>query len=252
MEHIDRFRIPIWLEARMPLEQAALFRNPVRPRDGKAPGDGSPVVLIPGFLAGDLSLRRMARWLRDLGYQPCRAGIRANVDCTEKAVARLESALERLAAEHGRRVTVIGQSRGGTMARILAVRRPDLIEMIICLGSPLTDQFAVHPVVRAHVRAVATLGSLGVPGLFSLACPDDCCVRAEQDLAAPFPPGVGFVSVFSRTDGIVDWRKCLDPDATAVEVDSTHVGMAVNAGVYRAVAAALTERTGARDAAFAA
>jgi pimeloyl-ACP methyl ester carboxylesterase len=252
MEFVDRLRIPIWLEARAPLEQAALLRHPVTEGNGLARGDGKPVMLIPGFLAGDLSLRGMARWLRDLGYRPCRARIRANVDCTERAVSRLESELERLVDEHRRPVTVIGQSRGGTMARILAVRRPDLIEMIICLGSPLTDQFAVHPLVRAQVRMVAALGSLGVSGLFSFACRNDCCASAERDLAAPFPPEVRYVSVFSRSDGIVDWRTCLDPAAELVEVDSTHVGMAVNAYVYRAIASALARTAADRDSALAA
>ena len=53
------------------------------------------------------------------------------------------------------------------------------------------------------------------------------------------PEGVGYVSVYSRTDGVVDCRSCLDPDAEHVEVDASHIGMAVNPGVYRAVAAAL-------------
>ena len=78
--------------------------------------------------------------------------------------------LERFAGHHGRPVTIIGHSRGGTMARILAVRRPDLVHGIVCLGSPLTDQFAVHPLVRAQVEAVATLGTLGLHGLFRRDC----------------------------------------------------------------------------------
>ncbi len=62
-------------------------------------------------------------------------------------------------------------------------------------------------------------------------------VRADS--LAPFPDGVGFTSIYSRTDGIVDWRACLDQAAELVEVEASHVGMALNAAVYRAVAAAL-------------
>ncbi len=236
----------------MPLEHVALARRSVIGGIEVPRGDGRPVMLIPGFLAGDLSLGRMARWLRDLGYRPCRAGIRANVDCAERALQRLERELEQLTNSHGRKVTIIGQSRGGTMARILAVRRPDLIDMIICLGSPLTNQFAVHPLVRAQVRALAALGSLGVPGLFSFGCRSDCCVGAERDLAAPFPQEVDFISVFSRSDGIVDWRTCLDSAAKTVEVDSTHIGMAVNSDVYRVVASTLAGTAADRDAFLAA
>src|SRR5436305_1581052 len=129
-----------------------------------------PVRLRPGFLAGDVSLGLMARWLKGLGYRPCRARIAANVDCAERMLRRLEAQLEELVSRHGRRVSIVGQSRGGTMARILAVRRPELIEGIVCLGSPLGDELAVHPAVRAQVRAVALLGSLGVPGLFTMGC----------------------------------------------------------------------------------
>jgi triacylglycerol lipase len=239
MELLDRLRIPVWLEARAPVEHAMLLRDPVARGEHVPPGGGAPVMLISGFLAGDASLGPMARWLRDVGYRPCRAGIRANVDCTERTLVRLEGQLERVAERHGRRVAVVGQSRGGMLARVLAVRRPDLIGTIICLGSPLADQFALHPLVRGQLRAVAALGSLGVPGLFSYSCRDDCCAQADHELTAPFPEDVRFVSVFSRSDGIVDWRACLDPAAEAVEVRSSHIGMAVNADVYRVLAATL-------------
>jgi pimeloyl-ACP methyl ester carboxylesterase len=249
VDAIERLRIPIWREGRLAVEHAGLRRDPVLRGTDLPAGDGAPVLLIPGFMAGDVSLGLMARWLRDLGYRPCRPHIRANVDCTERAVARLEGEVRRLAVRHGRRVTVVGHSRGGTMARILAVRHPELIERIVCLGSPLTDQYAVHPFVRAQVRAVALLGSLGVPGLFSYRCRSGCCVRAEDDLSAAFPADVRFTSVYSRSDGVVSWRACLDPAARAVEVDSSHVGMAMNAAVFRAIAAALAEAPTAPGAA---
>jgi triacylglycerol lipase len=244
LQAVERLRIPIWLEARMPLEQLALRRrrSPARAagRVGVAPGDGQPVLLIPGFLAGDLSLASLAARLRGLGYRPCRAQIRANVDCTERSLGRLERQLERQAERHGRRVWLVGHSRGGAMARILAVRRPDLVAGIVCLGSPLRDQLAIHPLVRAQVALVALLGSVGVPGLFSRGCLGGCCAQAGRDLAAPFPAGVAFVSVYSRSDGVVDWRACLDPAATHHhEVSSSHCGMAVNPAVFDVVAQAL-------------
>src|SRR5437763_10907336 len=94
--------IPIWREARAGIEHAALRRSKVWQGKGVAKGDGSPVLLIPGFLAGDPSLRMMARWLKELGYKPCRARMRINVDCTTRALDRLESELEELHASHGR------------------------------------------------------------------------------------------------------------------------------------------------------
>jgi pimeloyl-ACP methyl ester carboxylesterase len=243
MEALSHLGIPIWREARLPLEHAALLRDPVFRGRGVPAGDGAPVLLIPGFLAGDPSLTVLSRWLERIGYTPCRAGIRANVDCTARALERLEDQLEQLAEEHGRPVRIVGQSRGGSMARVLAVRRPDIVDSIVTLGAPLSNQLAVHPLVRAQVRAVALIGSLRVPGLFSYDCAEGaCCAQAREDAAAAFPAGVGFTSVYSRSDGVVDWRSCLDPAASQVEVDSTHCGMAVNGGVFRVVAEALRPR----------
>ena len=237
---IDQLRIPIWGEARVALEHAALRRHPVFRGDGVSPGDGAPVLLVPGFLAGDVSLGVMAGWLKRMGYRPCRAGIRVNADCTSRALDRLDAQLERFADRHERKVTIVGQSRGGSLARILAVRRPDLVDGIVCLGSPVVDPLAVHPFVRAQVEAVAVLGSLGVRGLFSHACRHGaCCRQARIDATAAWPADVGFTSVYSRSDGIVDWRACLDRHARHVEVRSSHVGMAVNPAVFQIVAATL-------------
>jgi triacylglycerol lipase len=237
---IDQLRIPIWGESRFALEHAALRRHPVFRGEGVPGGDGAPVLLVPGFLAGDLSLRAMAQWLDRIGYRPCRAGMRANVDCTSRALERLEGQLVGFAGRHGRKVTIVGQSRGGSMARILGVRRPDLVAGVICLGSPVLDPLAVHPFVRAHVEAVALLGTLGLRGLFSHACQfGSCCRQARADATAPWPEQVGFTSVYSRSDGIVDWHACLDPHARHVEVHSSHAGMSVNPAVFEVVAEAL-------------
>jgi triacylglycerol lipase len=240
LPRISSLGIPIWREGRIGLEAVRLRRDPVLRGEGVPPGDGSPVLLIPGFLAGDPSLRTMALWLRRIGYAPCRARMRINVDCTTRAVDRLEQELASLVAEHGRKALVVGQSRGGCMARLLAVRRPDLVAGIVTLGSPLADQFAVHPLVRVQVTLVGLLGTVGVPGLFGYGCGyGECCEDARAHATAPFPAGVGFASIYSRKDGIVDWRSCLDPHAEQIEVDASHIGMSVHAETYRQVAAAL-------------
>jgi triacylglycerol lipase len=234
-------RPPLWREARFGLEAAALMRDPVFRGERVADGRGQPVLLIPGFLAGDGSLALMANWLRRTGHRPTKAGMRANVDCSGATLNRLEERLEQLVGEQGRRAAIVGQSRGGSLAKVLGARRPDLVAGIIALGSPQLDPLAVHPLVRLQVRAVAALGTLGAPGLFKQACIEgDCCAEYWQQLSAPLPRGVGFVSVYSRSDGIVDWQSCLDPCADRqVEIDASHCGMAVHPAAWRAVADAL-------------
>ena len=113
---------------------------------------------------------------------------------------------------------------------------------IVTLGTPQVDPLAIHPLVRLQLFALGTLGTLGAPGLFRRACLNgDCCAEFWEQQAQPLPRGTGFVSVYSRSDGIVDWRACLDPDAEHVEVSASHIGMAVNAQVYRAIASALDD-----------
>jgi triacylglycerol lipase len=224
----------------MGVELAALRRSPVFAGAGVPAGDGRPVMLIPGFLAGDGSLATMTHWLRANGYRTRRAGMRANVACSEVSCARLEARLEGLAEHAGQRVTIIGQSRGGVFARALAARRPELVSGIVTLGAPTLSQLRVHPFVLAQVGLVSALGSARLPGVFSWRClRGECCERFRDAVRGPFPPEVGYVALYSRSDGIVDWRACLDPDAEQVDVGASHCGMAVNATVYREIACAL-------------
>jgi triacylglycerol lipase len=231
---------PIWRESRVGLEAAGLLRDRIFAGEGVEDGRGQPVFLIPGFLAGDGSLALMTRWLRRTGHYTRKAGIRANVGCSGEAAERLEERLEELVERHGRRAAVVGQSRGGSFAKVLGQRRPDLVSGIVTLGTPQLDPLAVHPLVRLQIMALGALGTLGAPGLFSRAClHGSCCERFREDYASPFPGEVGYVSVYSRSDGIVDWRACLDPAAEQVEVVASHIGMAANAATYRAIADAL-------------
>jgi pimeloyl-ACP methyl ester carboxylesterase len=231
---------PLWRESLAGVEAAALFRSSVWRGGGVPHGGGRPVLLIPGFMAGDGSLATMTRWLRANGYYTRRAGIRLNVACSDEACARLEERLERFAEAAGQRVAIVGQSRGGVLARALAVRRPDLLSGIITLGSPTVSQLSTHPFVLAQIVFVGALGTGGVPGMFRRSClRGTCCSDFRRDLAADFPPEVGYTALYSRTDGIVDWRACLDPAADLVEVRASHVGMGLNAAVYAEVGHAL-------------
>ncbi|MEA2458029.1 MAG: triacylglycerol lipase [Thermoleophilaceae bacterium] len=233
---------PIWRESRVGLEAASLLRSPVFKGEGVEHADGQPVLLIPGFLAGDDSLGLMTQWLRRTGHHTRKAGIRANVGCSSAAADRLAERLQCLADTSGQRVAIVGQSRGGNLAKVLAVRHPDLVSGIVTLGSPQLDPFDIHPLVRMQVYAVGTLGTLGVRGLFTHKCKTGaCCEKFWEQLAGPMPEGVGYLSVYSKSDGIVRWRACLDPAAEQLEINASHVGMSMHPRAFSAVAQALAE-----------
>src|SRR5687767_9087540 len=185
---------PLWREGLMGLEAASLLRSPVWRGTGLSRGEGRPVLLIPGFLAGDNSLGLMTHWLRGLGYRTKSAGIRANIDCSASVTDALEARLECIYDKTGQRAAIIGQSRGGIIARALAVRRPDLVSGIVTMGSPTKSMLQVHPVVLGGVGVVGLLGSLNVRQAFTLKClRGDCCLTFRDELRTPPPEEVGFV-----------------------------------------------------------
>jgi triacylglycerol lipase len=224
---------PIWGELRYSAELARLLAD-ARLRDPRPVADAPPVLLIPGFMAGDASLAVMRSWLTRRGHRVQMSGMLANVDCAGRAVERLQGRLVEFVEECGRPVALIGQSRGGALARSLAVRQPESVCALAMLGSPVRDGLAASPRVLRTVRVLAWLGDLGVPGLFSSDCRDGvCCEAFDADLHAPLASGIEAVSVYSRSDGVVDWRACVDPYAESVEIDSSHCGMSVHPAVYR-------------------
>jgi hypothetical protein len=127
------------------------------------------------------------------------------------------------------------------MAKLLAVLRPDLVAGIVTLGSPTVNQLSVHPVVLAQNAMVGALGSGRLPGMFTWRClRGTCCAAFNEALHEDVPAEVGYTALYSRTDGVVDWRACLDPSARElVEVRATHLGMALNAQVYAEIGHAL-------------
>ncbi len=125
---------------------------------------GHPVLLVPGFLAGDCSLVAMARTLRRRGYRTYRSHITANVGCTINAAALLEARLESIAIRRDAPVSIVGHSLGGMLARGLAVRRPDLIAGIVTMGSPMLAPGAHHVALTAGVEGLVRLSRAGLSG----------------------------------------------------------------------------------------
>ena len=158
-----------------------------------------------------------------------------------RTCARLEARLEGFAEAAGERVAIIGQSRGGVFARVLAARRPDLVsrDRHARLARPSASSARTRS-CSPRSLVVGALGTGRVPGMFRMRClRGACCERFRADLAGAFPPEVGFTALYSRTDGVVDWHACLDPAAEQIEVRASHLGMGLNAEVYAEVGHAL-------------
>jgi pimeloyl-ACP methyl ester carboxylesterase len=208
-----------------------LLRHPVWSNADPGQGNGLGVVLVPGFGAGEASLSPAGAWLRARGYVPASSGVGFTVGCTADLLAKLLHSTEKHAERTGRPVVLLGQSRGGGLARLAAARRPDLVHGLVMLGSPILDPLGAHPNVLRIARFLARLASAGIPGLL-----DDDCMRGpcfeENVKTLAEPLRVPAISIFSRMDGIVPWQLCQDPYAECVEVHSTHTGMGFDPLVY--------------------
>jgi pimeloyl-ACP methyl ester carboxylesterase len=202
-----------------------------------------PVLLIPGFMAGDPTLRAMSSFLKHQGFRTYRSQILVNFGCTRDAADRLERRIETIATRRGRKVSIVGHSLGGMLARGLAARRPDLVEGIVSLGSPVLAPGAIHRVLAWDAELLARLTRAGLRGMMGADCFGGECARLSfEESKLPIDPEIAFTAVYSKRDGIVDWRACLDPAAQHVEVRTSHVGMAVDPVVMEHVLAALREQ----------
>lgn len=227
-------------EVRWQAELARLLIDPVYTGRGVPHGDGGPVLLIPGFLAGDSSLSVMSRFLRRIGHDAHGAGIVANVDCSDRAVDRLERVLLRLHVRTGRPVAIVGHSRGGHFAKALAARHPDGVRAVVSLGAGLDEPFDISIPTKAAVAAVRSVLRRVDPTTATRGCLTTTCdCPFVRDYTATWPAAVPMTSVWSKGDGVVRWRSCVVPYARSVQVRGSHVGLAFNRHAYRAVAEAL-------------
>jgi triacylglycerol lipase len=219
---------PMWLEGRFASEYVSLIRDPIFYGRGAHRGGGRPVLLIPGFLAGDQTLLTMHAWLLRLDYKPELSGIRFNVLRSEVTVGAV---LERLYVHHRKtkqKVALVGHSRGGLLAKVIADRNPELVSQVIALGSPLNEALDIHPLTMAAVHAARLYNRVRYRS------PIDTEAAFMAQLAEP--PAVPVTSIYTRSDGVVNWKACIRPDVKTIEVRGSHGGLGVNAEVYQHLA----------------
>lgn len=220
------------------LHFGALLRDPIY-RGHQAPrGNDHPILLVPGFLAGDWTLWTMAGWLNRLGYRTYFSGLDWNIDCPNHTGELLQVRLDMIMQETAQPVTIIGHSLGGMLGRFLGTNFPDKIRHVIALGSPIDGSMRVNPLVPLAFRTLQNLRKNPQPRTATCGS-HQCTCRFARSMAAPFPDHVSFTSIFTKQDEVVDWHACIDAEGHNWEVSGGHLSLIVNRAVYRILAATL-------------
>lgn len=230
--------LPIWQELLVGVEMAYLRISPVYWGFGIPRGDGSPVVVVPGFLGTDFYLTEFRSWLRRIGYQPYDSNIGVNAECPNLLIKyRLMASIEKAYQAQKWKVHLIGHSLGGVLARAVASQEPDMVASVISMGAPFRG-ITVHPsvlrvaeIVREQIREKH--GDNVLPGCYTGAC----TCRFLESLLSQIPKTVRQTAIYTKADGIVDWRVCrTGKPAYDYEVSATHIGMVFNPIVFQIVA----------------
>ena len=187
-------------------------------------GDGHPVLVIPGFGVSDTSTQPLRSILARLGHTAYGWQHGRNLGMRPAIKQGLAAQLQRLHAKHQAKVTLIGHSLGGVFAREMARAQPALVRRVITLGSPIN----VHPNAN-NLMGIFRMINRGKPVKLDLE-------GFQRRIVAPPVP---CTAIYTRSDGIVSWRCCLEDDAPNVEnieVRGSHLGLAYNERVVRLIA----------------
>ncbi len=227
-----------WTEALFAAELLLLHATPVYYGFGVPRGDGSAVIIIPGFLGTDLYLTELHAWLARIGYRPYFSGIGINAECPNLLVQRhLNDTVNRALAETKRKIHLIGHSLGGVIARSIAGQRPKDIASVITLASPIrgtaTSSAVLHAADAIRERIQQEHGERVLPDCYT----GRCTCNFVDSLKREVPESTLETAIYTRDDGIVDWRYCRTKNPEVdFEVPGTHIGMAFNPSAYTVVA----------------
>jgi len=192
-------------------------------------GDGHPVLILPGFMASDLSTIPLRSFINDLGYKVYGWGEGRNYAHADY-LDLLSEKLERIYSKHGEQITLIGWSLGGIYARQLAKKDPSIIRQIINMGSPIQG---------VNLSNNATW-------MFELLKKSKLTSEIDKDLLKDIPAiaPVPTTAIFTKEDGVVPWELCLEKEDNwhqNVQVRGSHLGLGVNPLVLQIVADRLTK-----------
>ena len=186
-------------------------------------GRGQRVLVLPGYGTGDTSTAVLRAYIRFLGYQPQGWGLGQNHGDVPELLPRVARRLGQLAREEGGPIGLIGWSLGGYLAREVAREQPEDVQHVITLGSPVIGGPKYTAAAGAYRRRGVDLDAIEL----------EVAARNRKPLETPV------TAVYSRNDGVVAWRACIDhqsPSVEHVEVGTTHLGLGFSPEVFRIIA----------------
>ncbi|MEO9140121.1 MAG: alpha/beta hydrolase [Jatrophihabitans sp.] len=187
------------------------------------------VLVLPGFLAGDLSTQLLRRYLRGLGHTVWGWRLGRNLGPTSAILTGMPRAVELLAERTAAPVSIVGWSLGGVFGREIARRQPELVRQVITLGSPFALADAVQSRVNGAFRRQA---AKHVP---------DSGITPETARPIPVPS----TAIYSKRDGVVHWHSCVEPESERhqnVEVRCAHLGFGADPATFWVIADRLAQR----------
>ncbi len=190
-------------------------------------GRGRPVMVIPGFSTNDASTIPLRAYLGGLGYE-CRGwGLGVNSGDLQTQFPQTIKRVAAWSAERDEPIALVGWSLGGVIAREVARVRPDIVERVITFGTPL---WGPRHTTTTMARRTELLPDIE----------ERLLARNSTRIQRPV------TAIYSRSDGVVHWKACVDPDPNTVniEVTSSHLGLGIDPDVWCIVASTLGARSG--------
>ena len=188
-------------------------------------GDGHPVLVLPGFMASDISTNPLRKFIKKLGYAAYGWDLGRNYGKLHSLELLVEK-VEDIYAEHHQKVTIIGWSLGGVFARQIAKERPNMVRQVITLGSPFQD--IEKPNNASWLYNLISEGKRVV----------DLDPLLLEDLPKPAP--VPTTAIYTKEDGVVPWSMCMEKEEDAthqnIQVRGSHLGLGVNPSVFDIIA----------------
>ena len=225
-------RLVLALESRALAELSAFYMAAPLLGMGRR-GDGHPALILPGFATSDRATAPLRAALRRAGFQAHGWELGANLGSSSQTVERTTTHVRSLCERSGQPVSIIGHSAGGMLGRAIARRSPEVVRQVITVGSPFRFRRGDRSTLSAIAELVADPSSRPLSK------------RPREEHRPPLP--VPTTAIYSRTDGIVDWRSCIEAvgeQRENVEVRSSHGGLMHHPAVLVVILDRLAQRPG--------